>query len=91
MNIVFYVARVLTTLLPLAYNQSVLRRAQATDDLHACLLIAKANTGPSEARGSNVKRLRLFTLAWRLLQVAGFECEGLSVKTLYRYLHARYT
>ena len=55
-NIVFYVALALTTLLPLAYNQSVLRRAQATDDLHACLLIAKANTGPW------IKRLRLFTM-----------------------------
>ena len=55
-NIVFYVALVLTTLLPLAYNQSVLRRARATDDLHACLLIAKANTGPS------IKLLRLFTI-----------------------------
>jgi hypothetical protein len=55
-NLVFYVALVLTTLIPLAYNQCVLRRAQATDDLHACLLIAKANTGPW------IKRLRLFTI-----------------------------
>ena len=55
-NLVFYVALVLTTLLPLAYNQCVLRRAQATDDLHACLLIAKANAGPW------TKRLRLFTI-----------------------------
>ena len=55
-KIVFYVALVLTTLLPLAYNQCVLFRAQATDDLHACLLIAKANASPS------IQLLRLFTI-----------------------------